>query len=68
MISAKLVTLEPFKIKAFWNKGHDIITFVHDINNKMFSPDSSYIVDVVKWQKFSNSSNSMGKITITSIL
>ena len=68
MTSAKFATLELLKIKAFWNKGHDVITFVHDINNKIFLPDSSYTADVVKWQKFSNSSNSMRKITITSIL
>ena len=32
---------------------------VHDITNKILSRDSNYIVDVVFWQKFGNSSFSL---------
>ena len=54
------------KIKVFWNKGCDIIIFVYDITNKILSPDSNYIVDVVIWPKFGNSSISMREVIITS--
>ena len=35
------------KRKVFWNKGYDVITFVHDITNKFLSFDSNDVVDVV---------------------
>ena len=66
MMSAKLVGLGIFKIKLFWNKGYDIIISVCDVTNKIFLCDSNYIVDVVVWPKFSNSSISMREVTITS--
>ena len=65
---AKLATLGLLKIKVFWNKGYDIIVSVHDITNKILSPDSNYIVHGVMWPKFGNSSVSMRKVIITSIL
>ena len=47
MISSKLVTLGLLEIKALRNKDYDVIIFVHDITNKIFSSYSNYIVDVV---------------------
>ena len=41
---------------------------VHDITNKILSRDSNYIVDVVMWPKFGNSSISMREVIIISIL
>ena len=56
------------KIEVFWNKGYEVIIFVHDLTKKIFSPDLNYIVDVVMWPKFGNCSISMRKVIITSIL
>ena len=47
MMSTKLATLGLLKIKVFQNKGHDVITFVHNIMNKILSRDSNYISDEV---------------------
>ena len=33
MMSAKLATLGLIKIKAFWNKGYEIIISLHDTTN-----------------------------------
>ena len=41
MTSAKLATLGYLKTKVFWMKGYDVITFVHDFTNKIFSYESS---------------------------
>ena len=68
MISAKLATLDLLNIKVFWNKGYDVIIYVRDVTKKVFSPDSSYIVDVAMWGKFDNCSISMREVIITSIL
>ena len=54
MMSAKLVTLGLLKIEVFWNKGYEVIIFVHDVTNKILSPNSNYIVDGVMWPKFGN--------------
>ena len=59
MMSAKLATLGLLKIIVFWNKGYDVIISVHDVTSKILSRDSNYIVDVVMWPKFGNSSISM---------
>ena len=56
------------KIKVFWKKGYDVKISVSDVSNKFSSRDSNYIVDVVMWPKFGNSSTSMGKVIITSSL
>ena len=53
---------------VFWNKDYDVITSVCDVTNKILSLDSNYIVDVVMWLKFGNSSISMREVIITSIL
>ena len=68
MMSAKMATLGLLKIKVFWNKGYDVITPVCDVTNKILSHDSNYIVDVVMWPKFGNSTISMREVIITSIL
>ena len=68
MMSAKMATLDLLKIKAFWNKGYEVITFVHDVSNKILSGESNYIVDVIMWPKFGNSSISKREVIITLIL
>ena len=68
MMSAKMATLGLLKIKVFWNKGYDVIISVHDVTNKILSRDSNYIVDVVMWPKFGNSSISMREVITTTIL
>ena len=59
MMSAKLATKVPLKIKVFWNIGYDVIISIYNATNKILSLDSNYIVDVVTWPKFVNSSISM---------
>ena len=68
MKSAKMAIPAFLKIKVFWNKGYDVMIYVHDVTQKNWSPDSSYIVDVVMWPKFGNSSISMTEVIIISIL
>ena len=68
MMSAKMAALGLLKVKVFWNKGYDVIISVHDVTNKILSRDSNYIIDVVMWPKFGNSSISMREVIITSIL
>ena len=47
MMSAKMASLGPLKIKISWNKGYDVIIFVYEVISKNVSRDSNYIVDVV---------------------
>ena len=68
MMSAKMATLGLLKKKLFSNNGYDVITFVHDVTNKVLSRDSNYIIDVVIRPKFGNCSISMRKVIKTSIL
>ena len=68
MMSARLATLGLLKIKTFWKKGYEFIISVYDVTNKILSRDSVYIVNVVMWPKFGNSSTSMREVIITSIL
>ena len=63
MISVKLATPGFLKIKIFQNKGYDVITLDYDVNNKILSGNSNYIVDVVMC-----SSISIREVIITSIL
>ena len=58
-MSAKIAAPGLLKIMVLWNKGYDIINPAHDVTNKILSCDSNYIVDVVMWLKFGNSSISM---------
>ena len=68
MILATLATSCLLKAKVFWNKIYDVIVSVHDVINKNLSRDSNYIVDVAMWPKFGNSSISMRKVIVTSLL
>ena len=67
-MSAKMATPDLLKITVFWNKGYDVIIPVDDVTNKILSRDSNYIVDVVMWPKFGNSSICIREVIITSIL
>ena len=68
LMSSKLTTLGLLKKKIFWNKVSDVIIFAHSVTNKFISLDANYIVDVVMWPRFGNSSISMREVIITSIL
>ena len=46
MLSAKMASQGLLKIKLFWNKGHYVKIFVHDVTDKILSQDSNYILDV----------------------
>ena len=59
IIWAKMTTQGLLKIKKFWNKGFEIVIFVHDFTNNFFSLDSHYIVDMAMWLISGNSSISM---------
>ena len=65
---AKCATPGLLKINVFWKKDFDVITSVYDVTNKVLSRDSNYIVDVVMWPKFGNSSIPMREVIITSFL
>ena len=47
MMSAKLGTLGPLKVKIVQYKGYNVITVDYDITNKILLHESNYIVDVV---------------------
>ena len=68
IMSAKMVVPDLLKTKEFWNKGYDIIIFVNVVTNKILSRDSNDVVHLVPLPKFGNSSISMRKVIITSIL
>ena len=53
-MSAKMAALGLLKIKVYWNKGYDVIIFVHDVTNNILSRNSDSIVVVVMWPKFGN--------------
>ena len=53
------------KMKVFWNKDYNVIISLHDVTNKILSRDSMYLVDVVMWPKFVNSSLSIREVIIT---
>ena len=67
-MSLKMATPGLLKITVFWNKGYDVIIHVDDVTNKILSHDSNYIIDVLMWPKFGNSSISMRQFITTSIL
>ena len=52
IMSDKLATKVPLKIKFFWNIGYAVIISIYNATNKILSLDSNYIVDVVTWPKF----------------
>ena len=47
MMSVKMATPRPLKIKIFCKKAYYVIIFVHDVINTILSRDSNYIVHVV---------------------
>ena len=63
-----MATLGLRKIKAIWNKGSDVIMFVHEVLHKNLSRDPNYIVVVIMSPKFGSSSVSVTELVITSIL
>ena len=68
MMSAITATPDLLKITIFWNKGYDVTIPVDDVTNKILSRDSNYIVDVLMWPKFGNSSISLWEVITTSVL
>ena len=68
MMSAKMATSDLLKIKIFWNKGYYAIYSVYDATNKILLHDPNYIVGLVMWPKFGNSSICIREVIITSIL
>ena len=68
LMSAKLAIPDILEIKLFLSKGYDVITSFHKVTKKILSRDSNYIVAVVMWPKFSNSSISIREVIITSFL
>ena len=68
MMSAKLTTPSLLKIKIFRDKDYDVMIPDNDKINRIFSPDSNYIVDMAMWPKFGNPSVSVRKVIITSNL
>ena len=67
-MSAKMAALGILNIKLFWNNGYDVIISVHNLTNKILLRDWNYIVSVVLWPKVDNSSISMRKVIIISVL
>ena len=68
MMSTEMAMLGLLKIKLFWNKGYDVISSVHEVTIKILSDDSIYVVDLIMWPKFCNSSISVREVIITAIL
>ena len=68
MVSVKMATPGLLEITVFWNKGYDVIIPVDYITNQILSRDSNYIVDLLMWPKFGNSSISMREVITTSAL
>ena len=67
-MSAKMATPGLLKITVFWNKGYDVIIYVHDVTSKILFRDSNYVVDVVMSPKFGKPNISMREDIIISIL
>ena len=65
MMLEKFITEDLLKIKVFWNKSYDVINYVYDVTNQIWSYDSNHIVDVVMWPKCGNSSISMRGVVTT---
>ena len=61
MMSAKLAT--PDNIKIFWSKAYYVIIIDYEITYKVLLRSSNYIVDVVVWSKFGNSSISVREVS-----
>ena len=68
MMAAKMAAPALLKKKVFWNKGYYVLYSVYDFTKKNLSDDSNYIMDLVMWPKFGNSSICIREVIITSIL
>ena len=68
MMPAKNATLGVIRIKTFGNQDYDVAISVYDVTNEILSRDSNYIVDMVMWPKFGNSSFHIRNVIMTSIL
>ena len=68
MMSAKMATPGLLKITIHWNKGYDAILSVHDVTNKFLVRDPTYVIDMLMWPKFDNSSVFMREVITISIL
>ena len=68
LMSAKMATLGLLKLKAFKNKGYNVIISVYDLNKTFLSRDSNYVVNEVMWPKVGNSSISIREVIITLII
>ena len=68
MVSAKMATPALLKIKVFWNKGYYVIHSVYDVTNKIWSHGLNYIMGLVMWPNFGNSSICIREVIITLIL
>ena len=67
-MSAKTATLGFHGIRVFGNKVYDVIIHVCDVTYKISSLDSNYIVNMVLWPRFGNSSISVREVIIATIL
>ena len=67
-MSAEIATPGLLKIKVFWNKGYYSIYSVYDVTKKILLHDANYIVHVVMWPKFGDSSICIREAVITSVL
>ena len=68
MMLAKVATQGLLKINIFFNKGYGVINSVYDVINKNVSPESNFIVGVIMWPRFGNSSTSMSEVHVNPIL
>ena len=68
MMSAKLATLGLLKIMVSWFKYYDVIIPVQVNTKKVLSRNLNYIVDVVTWPKFGNSTISVWEVIISLFL
>ena len=68
MMTPNIVTVDFHKINVFWNQGYDIIISVHGVTNKVLPRELNYVLDVLMWPKFDNSSISMTEVIIALIL
>ena len=68
MMSPKMATLDFLKIKLSSNKVYDVINLNHDVTSKILSNDSNYVLDLIIWPKFGDSSISVKEVLVTSFL
>ena len=68
MMPAKIASPTLLKIKVFLDKGYYVIYSVYNVTSKILLHGSSYIMDVVMWQKFGNSSICIREVIIVLIL